>query len=51
MVQQNKPFFNNLYSDPFQSPRANPKHASQQVNGETAKSQMDKIRDIMKKKG
>ncbi|WP_017728962.1 YpzG family protein [Halalkalibacterium ligniniphilum] len=26
------------YQDPFQSPRANPKHAFQQVNGETQQS-------------
>lgn len=35
MGEDKKPFFKNLYQDPFQSPRANPKHAFQQVNGET----------------
>ncbi|UFU00065.1 YpzG family protein [Radiobacillus kanasensis] len=34
-----KPFFKNLYQDPFQSPRAKRKHASAQVNSETQKSQ------------
>ncbi|QTM98380.1 MULTISPECIES: YpzG family protein [Bacillaceae] len=46
-----KPFAENLYQDPFQSPRANPKRASQQVNGETRKSQKDIIMDVLKKKG
>ncbi|WLD93973.1 YpzG family protein [Alkalihalobacillus sp. AL-G] len=27
-----------MYEDPFQSPRANPKHSYQQVNGETQRS-------------
>ncbi|WP_407272355.1 YpzG family protein [Radiobacillus sp. PE A8.2] len=38
-----KPFSQNLYQDPFQSPRANPKHASNQVNGETQKTQAEII--------
>ncbi|WZX99264.1 YpzG family protein [Bacillus sp. FSL W7-1360] len=29
---------NNLYRDPFMSPRANPKRAFHQVNGETQQS-------------
>ncbi|GAE31132.1 MULTISPECIES: YpzG family protein [Halalkalibacter] len=29
------------YKSPFDSPRANPKHASHQVNGETQMSQHD----------
>ncbi|MFD1020606.1 YpzG family protein [Thalassobacillus hwangdonensis] len=37
--QKNKNFFDNMYQDPFDSPRANPKHASHQVNGETQQSQ------------
>ncbi|GAA5417841.1 hypothetical protein Pryu01_02917 [Paraliobacillus ryukyuensis] len=35
---------------PFQSPRANPKHASQQVNGETAPRQTQKIVKIQTRK-
>ncbi|BDG33460.1 YpzG family protein [Parageobacillus thermoglucosidasius] len=30
-----KTFYDNLYSNPFQQPWANPKHAYSQVNGET----------------
>lgn len=30
-----KKFYDNLYSNPFQQPWANPKHAHAQVNGET----------------
>ncbi|QDP39377.1 YpzG family protein [Radiobacillus deserti] len=41
------PIFNNLYQDPFQSPRAKRKHASQQVNGETRKSQAEIITQRM----
>ncbi len=36
--------------DPFQSPRANPKHASHQVNGETAPSQLQEIIKVQTKK-
>ncbi|MFC0521988.1 YpzG family protein [Pontibacillus salicampi] len=36
-----KPFYKNAYSDVFQSPRANPKHAAHQVNGETQQTQRD----------
>jgi hypothetical protein len=37
LVKENnrKRFYDQMYSDPFQSPRANPKHAHAQVNGET----------------
>jgi|HigsolmetaAR206D_1030411.scaffolds.fasta_scaffold01649_6 hypothetical protein len=34
------------YTDPFQSPRANPKHASRQINGETKVSQQGQIRRV-----
>lgn len=36
--------------NPFQSPRANPKHASHQVNGETQKSQAEIITAVQMKK-
>ncbi|KZE96008.1 hypothetical protein AVP43_02089 [Geobacillus stearothermophilus] len=32
---QRKKFYDNFYSNPFQQPWANPKHAHSQVNGET----------------
>ncbi|WP_138420758.1 YpzG family protein [Aquibacillus sediminis] len=47
---QHKPFYKNLYQDPFQSPRANPKHASHQVNGETKKSQSEIITEVQANK-
>ncbi|GMB09298.1 YpzG-like protein [Thermolongibacillus altinsuensis] len=34
-----KKFYDNLYSNPFQQPWANPKHAHSQVNGETQQTQ------------
>ncbi|KGX88123.1 YpzG family protein [Pontibacillus litoralis] len=37
--REHKQLFNNSYNDPFQSPRANPKHSAHQVNGETQQSQ------------
>ncbi|CQR47213.1 hypothetical protein BN1058_01519 [Paraliobacillus sp. PM-2] len=37
-------------SNPFQSPRANPKHASRQVNGETEPSQLQKIIKVQTRK-
>lgn len=39
MFRDHKQFYKQLYRDPFQSPRANRKHAMKQVNGETMKSQ------------
>ncbi|WP_243388076.1 YpzG family protein [Bacillus kexueae] len=36
---QKKKFNDQIYSNPFQGPRANPKHAHNQVNGETQQSQ------------
>lgn len=36
--------------NPFQSPRAKPKHASYQVNGETEASQLEKITQVEVKK-
>ncbi|OEH91388.1 YpzG family protein [Bacillus solimangrovi] len=41
--QNRKKFYENRYADPFQSPRANPKKAYQQVNGETQQSQQSII--------
>lgn len=38
-----KKFYKNLYQDPFQMPRANPKHAFNQVNGETQQTQHEII--------
>ncbi|WP_280770146.1 YpzG family protein [Salipaludibacillus daqingensis] len=32
-----------FYEDPFQSPRANPKHSFHQVNGETERSLHNQI--------
>jgi hypothetical protein len=41
LVKENnrKKFSENRYADPFQSPRANAKHAYAQVNGETQQAQ------------
>lgn len=36
--------------NPFQSPRANPKHAAHQVNGETQKSQAEIITAVQMRK-
>jgi YpzG-like protein len=36
---QKKRFYDNLYSNPFNQPWANPKHAQSQVNGETQQTQ------------
>jgi hypothetical protein len=36
---QKKSFYDNLYSNPFKQPWANPKHAQSQVNGETQQTQ------------
>lgn len=41
--QNRKKFFENMYANPFQSPRANPKHSFQQVNGETQQGQHNYI--------
>ncbi|MBM7553840.1 YpzG family protein [Thalassobacillus pellis] len=45
-----KAFYENLYSDPFDSPRANPKHAAHQVNGETRQSQSEIITQVQMNK-
>lgn len=42
--------YNRNEKSPFQSPRANPKHASHQVNGETKKSQSEIITEVQMKK-
>ncbi|PMC33844.1 YpzG family protein [Metabacillus halosaccharovorans] len=34
-----KKFYDNMYSNPFNQPWANPKHAHAQVNGQTQQSQ------------
>lgn len=39
-----------LYADPFNSPRANPKHTAAQVVGETEKNLHDQIMAVWKKK-
>ncbi|MFC4619737.1 YpzG family protein [Camelliibacillus cellulosilyticus] len=38
------------YTDPFQSPRANPKHSFHQVNGETAANLHNQIMKVQTKK-
>ncbi|WP_132747595.1 YpzG family protein [Scopulibacillus darangshiensis] len=38
------------YADPFQSPRANPKHAAHQVNGETEKALNAQVLDVLTRK-
>jgi hypothetical protein len=42
---------NSTPNSPFQSPRANLKHAYHQVNGETRKSQNEIIMHGLKKRG
>ncbi|MRG87527.1 YpzG family protein [Salinibacillus xinjiangensis] len=39
-----------LRNTPFQSPRANPKHASNQVNGETRQTQNEIITEVQMNK-
>ncbi|MGV3488564.1 MAG: YpzG family protein [Tuberibacillus sp.] len=34
------------YTDPFQSPRANPKHAYRQINGETQQTLQGQLRRV-----
>ena len=34
------------YTSPFQSPRANPKHAYKQINGETQQTMQDQLREV-----
>ncbi|WLR51257.1 YpzG family protein [Bacillus tianshenii] len=48
--QNRKKYFENIYANPFQSPRANPKHAFQQVNGETQKGQHNLILEVQTRK-
>ena len=38
------------YEDPFQSPRANPKHAHHQVNGETQQAYNDIVLQVQTRK-
>lgn len=38
------------YDSPFQSPRANPKHAFHQVNGETEQSLHNQILEVQTRK-
>ncbi|WP_084405792.1 YpzG family protein [Alteribacter aurantiacus] len=45
-----RPLFGLKYSDPFQSPRANPKHAFHQVNGESQQSQHNQILEVQTRK-
>ena len=42
--------FNGKYSDPFHSPRANPKHAYNQVNGETQQALNNYVLEIQTRK-
>jgi hypothetical protein len=39
MRNTKKKFYDNIYSNPFQRPWANPKHSHAQVNGETQQTQ------------
>ncbi|MYL35285.1 YpzG family protein [Pontibacillus yanchengensis] len=48
--EENKRFLDNLYKDPFQSPNANPKHAANQVNGETQQTQSEIITEVQMRK-
>ncbi|TMW70582.1 YpzG family protein [Alteribacter natronophilus] len=38
------------YSDPFEDPRANPKHAFHQVNGESQQSLHNQILEVQTRK-
>ena len=38
------------YTDPFQSPRANPKHSFHQVNGETEQSLHNRVLEVQTRK-
>ncbi|MCP8617962.1 YpzG family protein [Salirhabdus salicampi] len=49
-MEKNKGFKKYLRNTPFQSPRANPKHAANQVNGETRMSQADIITEKQMRK-
>ncbi|MCM3733027.1 YpzG family protein [Fictibacillus nanhaiensis] len=42
--------FNGKYSDPFHSPRANSKHAYNQVNGETQQALNNYVLEIQTRK-
>ncbi|MBM7572464.1 YpzG family protein [Aquibacillus albus] len=50
MTKDKKPFYSNLYQDPFQNPRASRKHTAHQVNGETKKSQAEIITEVQMNK-
>ncbi|WP_096187911.1 YpzG family protein [Evansella halocellulosilytica] len=51
MVKKNFPIKGkNNYEDPFQSPRANPKHAFHQVNGETEQSLHNQVLEVQTRK-
>lgn len=47
---KNKHKRDTFFKDPFQSPRANPKRAFKQVNGETEKTQQDIILEVQTRK-
>ncbi|MDL4841868.1 YpzG family protein [Aquibacillus rhizosphaerae] len=49
-MSKHKPFYANLYQDPFQNPRASRKHTGHQVNGETKKSQNEIITEVQTNK-
>ncbi|MDQ0256882.1 hypothetical protein J2S74_004304 [Evansella vedderi] len=51
MSKQNSPQNGKFgYMSPFQSPRANPKHAFHQVNGETEQSLHNQILEVQTRK-
>ncbi|WP_082676757.1 YpzG family protein [Shouchella shacheensis] len=50
MGKENKHLKNGSYRDPFMSPRANPKHAFHQVNGETQQTQRDIVLEAQTRK-
>jgi hypothetical protein len=49
-MSKHKPFYANLYKDPFQSPRMSRKHTGHQVNGETKKNQAEIITEVQTNK-
>ncbi|UCZ55244.1 YpzG family protein [Bacillus shivajii] len=50
MAKNNFPRKGKAYDDPFQSPRANPKHAFHQVNGETEQSLHNQVLAVQTRK-
>ncbi len=50
MAKNNRDRLHPKYEDPFQSPRANPKHAHNQVNGETQQTYNDIVLQVQTRK-